>query len=135
MNRTNYKNQYIKDNYDRISLVIPKGQKNTLKSICSKLDLSINEYIKLLIKNDLRTGKSKISEMIHGFSEEDNAILDKWQIPQKYREMIEDFSYSKEDGYFIRLKKGYINDVKNSRIILVNKTSELRMIINKSRKK
>ena len=134
MNRTDYKNKHIKENYDRISLVLPKGKKSLLKSFCEKMDISLNEYIKLLIQADLRSGTSKMLSMMQGFTDEQRQMMDKWQIPEKYRDMIQDFHYSKEEGYFIRLKKGYINDVTGTRIIQTEKMKELRMTINKSRK-
>ena len=37
MTRTAYKNQHIKEHYDRINLVIPKGEKEKIKDICSKM--------------------------------------------------------------------------------------------------
>lgn len=134
MNRTDYKNQHIKENYDRINLVLPKGQKSILKDFCEQRGISLNEYIKLLIKADMRSGESKLLSMMSGFTEEQRQMMDKWQIPEKYRDMIQDFYFSKEDGYFIRLKKGYINDVTGSRIIQVEKMKDVRMTINKSRK-
>jgi hypothetical protein len=134
LNRTSYKNQFSKDNYDRINLVLPKGQKSILKDFCDKMDISLNEYIKLLIREDLKSGTSKILSMMSGFTEEQRQMMDKWQIPEKYRDMIQDFHYSKEEGYFIRLKKGYINDVTGSRIIHVEKLKDVRLTINKSRK-
>ena len=134
LNRTNYKNQHIKENYDRISLVLPKGQKSLLKGFCEQMDISLNEYIKLLIRADTRAGTSKLMSMMSGFTEEQRQMMDKWQIPEKYRDMIQDFHHSKEEGYFIRLKKGYINDVTGSRIIQVEKMKDVRMTINKSRK-
>ena len=134
LNRTDYKNQHIKDNYDRINLVLPKGQKSILKDFCERMDISLNEYIKLLIKADTKSGASKLMSMMSGFTYEQRQMMDKWQIPEKYRDMIQDFYYSKEDGYFIRLKKGYTNDATGSRIILVEKMKDVRMTINKSRK-
>lgn len=134
LNRTNYKNQHIKENYDRISLVLPKGQKSLLKGFCEQMDISLNEYIKLLIRADTRAGTSKLMSMMSGFTEEQRQMMDKWQIPEKYRDMIQDFHHSKEEGYFIRLKKGYINDITGSRIIQVEKMKDVRMTINKSRK-
>ena len=134
LNRTDYKNQHIKENYDRISLVLPKGQKSLLKDFCEQRGISLNEYIKLLIKADMRSGESKLMSMMSGFTEEQRQMMDKWQIPEKYRDMIQDFYFSKEDGYFIRLKKGYINDITRSRIIQVEKMKDVRMTINKSRK-
>lgn len=134
MNRTTYKNQHNKDHYDRINLVLPKGQKSILKDFCSQMDISLNEYIKLLIQEDTRSGTSKLMTMMSGFTEEQRQTMDKWQIPEKYRDMIQDFHFSKEDGYFIRLKKGYINDITGSRIIHVEKMKDVRLTINKSRK-
>lgn len=134
MRRTEYKNKHIKEHYDRVNLVIPKGQKEALKSFCQELNISVNEYIKLLIIDDTRSGGSKLLAKLNGFTEEQQKLLDKWQVPAKYRDMIQDFYYSKEDGYFIRLKEGYINDVTKSKIIHVDKMKEARAIINKSRK-
>lgn len=134
MNRTEYKNKHIKEKYDRISLVLPKGQKSLLKSFCEKMDVSLNEYVKLLIQADLSSGTSKMMSMMQGFTDEQRQMMDKWQIPEKYRDMIQDFHYSKEEGYFIRLKRGYINDITGTRIIKTEKMKELRMTINKSRK-
>lgn len=134
MNRTAYKNHHAKEHYDRFNLVLPKGQKQVLKEQCDLMGMSVNEYIRLLIQEDMRTGTSKLKEKMSGFSEEDQRTLDKWQVAEKYRSMIQDFHCSKEDGYFIRLKKGYINDVTGSRIIHVEKMQDVRRIINKSRK-
>lgn len=134
MNRTSYKNQHNKDHYDRINLVLPKGQKDLLKGFCEQMGVSLNEYLKLLIQEDTRSGTSKLMTMMSGFSEEDQRTLDKWQVAEKYRCMIQDFHCSKEDGYFIRLKKGFINDITGSRIIHVDKMQDVRKVINKSRK-
>ena len=49
--------------------------------------------------------------------------------------MIEDMSYSKEEGYFIYLKDGFTNDVTGSRSIRSEKTSEVRRVIGKTHKK
>ena len=135
MSRTTYKNQFTKDHYDRLNLVLPKGQKELLKEQCDKMELSVNEYIRLLIQDDMKTGTSNLKEKMSGFTEEQYRTMDKWQIPTKYRDMIQDFHHSKEDGYFIRLKKGYINDVTGSRIIQVEKMQQVRLTINKSHKK
>lgn len=49
--------------------------------------------------------------------------------------MIEGMSYTKEKGYFIYLKEGFINDVTGSRSIHCEKTSEVRRVIGKTHKK
>lgn len=60
---------------------------------------------------------------------------EKWQVPRKYHDMIEDLSYTKDEGYFIYLKEGYVNDVTGSRSIHCEKTSEVRRIIGKTHRK
>jgi hypothetical protein len=134
MDRNEYKNQFNKEKYDRFNLVLPKGQKEVLKELCDSIGMSVNEYVRLLIQEDIKSGQSKLKEKMSGFTEEQRQMMDKWQIPEKYRDMIQDFHFSKEDGYFIRLKKGFINDVTCSRIIHVEKLKDVRLTINKSHK-
>ncbi|WAW14776.1 hypothetical protein [Peptostreptococcus equinus] len=129
MNRTKYKNEYIKNKYDRLEVVLPKGKKSEIKNMCKNLNISINEYINMLISNDMQSGNSQINI---SDSNVDIELLRKWQIPKKYQGMIEYASYSKESGYFIRLKDGYINDTSGTRIINVKGTNEMRLTINKS---
>ena len=129
MTRTSYKNQHIKEHYDRINFVIPKGEKDRIKKICSEIGASVNEYLYMLVCNDLADGTSRMAEKKQGFNAEQERMLEKWQVPRKYYEMIEDLSYTKDEGYFIYLKKGYVNDVTGSRSIHCMKTSEVRRII------
>ena len=77
----------------------------------------------------------QIERKMAGFTEEDQRTLDIWQIAEKYRCMIQDFHCSKEDGCFIRLKEGFINDFTGDRIIHVEKMQEVRKYITKSHKK
>lgn len=134
MTRTAYKNQHIKEHYDRINFVIPKGEKDRIKKICSEIGASVNEYLYILVCNDLADGTSRMAEKKQGFNAEQERMLEKWQVPRKYYEMIEDLSYTKDEGYFIYLKKGYVNDVTGSRNIHCMKTSEVRRIIGKTHK-
>lgn len=71
MDRNQYINNYIKDKYDRLSLLLPKGLKNDLMALCGDLNISANEYIKSLIVNDLQGGKSAL------FSNDSNGTVDK----------------------------------------------------------
>ncbi len=135
MDRTAYKNRHIKEHYDRINLVIPKGEKDRIKKICFEIGASVNEYLYMLVCNDLADGTSRMAEKKQGFNAEQERMLEKWQVPRKYYEMIEDLSYTKDEGYFIYLKKGYINDVTGSRNIHCMKTSEVRRIIGKTHKR
>mgnify|MGYP002471002992 CR=1 FL=1 len=61
MNRTAYKNRYIKEHYDRINLVIPKGEKDRIKKICSEIGASVNEYLYMLVCSDLADGTSRMA--------------------------------------------------------------------------
>lgn len=130
MNKTEYKNKYKSEKYDRIELAVPKGEKDKIKQIAAELNVSVNEYLYNLFKEDLVLRNNKPNEP--KVLTEDMGLLEKWQVPKKYYEMIEECSYSEENGYFIRLKPGYINDATNTRIINCHKTSELRTMIPKS---
>ncbi len=135
MDRTAYKNRHIKEHYDRINFVISKDEKDRIKKICSEIGASANEYLYMFVCNDLADGTSRIVEKKQGFNAKQIQMLEKWQVPRKYYEMIEGLSYSKDEGYFIYLKKGYVNDVTGSRNIHCMKTSEVRRIIGKIRKR
>ena len=51
--RSKYINDYIKEKYDRINLMVPMGTKEAIKSQANAEGKSINEYIKGLISADL----------------------------------------------------------------------------------
>ena len=72
--------------------------------------MSVNEYLYALICDDLASGESKFGKKKQGFNEVQRRMLEKWQVPKKYYDMIEDMFYSKEEGYFIYLKDGFTND-------------------------
>lgn len=133
-NRNDYKNNHIREHYDRINLTIPKGKKALLKEVAGDLDMSVNEYIYALICKDTATGKSQLKKR-KCLTEEQIMQLDRWQIPAMYRQMIESFSGNKKDGYVIKLKQGYINDEAAGNLITVRTTHELRKIISKTHEK
>lgn len=135
MNRSKYKNEYQKENYDRVWLLMPKGQKDQIRNICNEAGISMNEYLYMLVCDDLASGQSRLLKKKQGFSEEQKILLQKWQVPAKYYDMIEDLSYDPEEGYYIYLKQGYINDSTGSRTIICRTTKEVRIIISKTHKK
>ncbi len=135
MDRTAYKNQHCREHYDRIYLTIQKGEKERVRAAASALGMSVNEYLYALVCDDLAAGESRLGKKKQGFNEEQRRMLEKWQVPRKYYDMIEDLSYTKDEGYFIYLKPGFINDVTGSRNIHCEKTSEVRRIIGKTHKK
>ncbi len=130
------KYQYIKDfnkeKYDRLSLYLPQGSKERISEALKDTGVSVNEYIGLLVSNDLAGGKSSILSDKPSFTDEQKEQLKKWQIPAKYFEMIESLSYSKGEGHKIVLKNGYINDATKSRVILCKTTGSLRRLISHS---
>lgn len=138
MTRTAYKNQHIREHYDRINLCIPKGEKAKIRAIADTMQISINEYLFRLICADLSGGESHISKQENKFTEEHQKMLDKWQVAAKYREMIESMHIVEINGmnkhYTIILKKGYINDATGSRNIYADKMQDIRRIITKSHK-
>ena len=135
MNRTEYKNQHRKEHYDTILFAFPKGKKERIKAAASGIGMSVNEYLFALVCDDLASGESRFGKKKQGFNEEQRRMLEKWQVPRKYHDMIEDLSYTKDEGYFIYLKEGYINDATGSRNIHCEKTSEVRRIIGKTHKR
>ena len=132
MNRSEYSNKYKKEHYDRINVLLPKGMKDKIKEASESMDASISEYLMLLVSEDISTGTSKLAEKKKGFTLEQEVLLQKLQVPKKYYEMIEDLSFDKNEGYFIHLKKGFINDITGNRNIICQTTKEVRTIIVKS---
>lgn len=132
MSRSDYINKHQKSHYDRINILIPKGMKTKIKEASESMDASVSEYIMLLISEDISTGKSKLAEKKKGFTPEQELLLSKLQVPKKYYEMIEDLSFDKDEGYFIHLKKGFINDITGNRNIICQTTKEVRTTIVKS---
>lgn len=128
--RTEYINEHAKDNYDKFNLLLPKGMKSQIKEVASNLEMSVSEYIQFLIKADIgEGGSSRTLAQKEKFSEEQVTLMEKWQIPKKYYEMIDSVSVSKDLGYCIFLKIGYINDITGNRTIQANKANEIRKLM------
>lgn len=51
--RTAYKNQYVKDNYERINLFVDLGMKDIIKETAKNKGKSVNSYINDAIKKSL----------------------------------------------------------------------------------
>ena len=49
-NQISYQNSYNKEKYYRISLMIPKGEKDRIKTAAAAAGESVNEYINKAIK-------------------------------------------------------------------------------------
>lgn len=120
MNRTDYKNEHRKAKYDRLELTLPNGWKDKLKEVSSIMGISVNEYVCRLIKQDI-DNDHKPEDMV--------TMLNRWEVQRKYHSMIESASYTKGQGYYIKLKKGFISDYSNSEEILCKNTRELRHVM------
>ena len=48
-NQIKYQNEFNKQRYDRINLMVPKGKKDELKQAASKQGISVNEYINRML--------------------------------------------------------------------------------------
>ena len=81
MDRTAYKNRHIKEHYDRINFVIPKGEKDRIKKIRSEIGASVNEYLYMHVCNDLADGTSRMAGKKQSFNAEQEWMLEKWQVP------------------------------------------------------
>lgn len=51
---TEYKNNFIKENYDRVNLTLPKGKKEIIKKAAAAAGESMNEYINQAILDRLK---------------------------------------------------------------------------------
>lgn len=47
-------NKYVKNNYDRLELLMPKGKKEVIKSYAEAVDESLNGYIKKAVTNRIK---------------------------------------------------------------------------------
>ena len=47
-------NKYMKDNYDRVNLTLPKGQKDRIKAHAESRDESVNAFINRAIDSQIK---------------------------------------------------------------------------------
>ena len=58
--RTQYMNERIKENYDQVKVVVPKGQKQVYKSYAKTVGKSLNGLINELLENEVnKNGNSE----------------------------------------------------------------------------
>ena len=80
----------------------------------------------------VKSHKVREEVLVDGFSASTIEQLEKWQIPKKYYEMIDCIDPTKETGYSITLKEGFINDVSGGRVIKVEKANLFRTVMKQS---
>ncbi len=88
MSRTEYKNQFNKEHYERINFSVPKGTKEVIKNLASSKGLSMNKYFLWLVMKD------------------QEGLFDNMQLAEKSREQILTMKGNSHDGYDIILKNG-----------------------------
>jgi hypothetical protein len=89
MNRTEYKNNFGREHYERINLVVPKGMKDIIKALASSKGMSVNAYMQDLVRKD------------------QCGLFDTMQIAEKNRDMISGITGNMHDGYDIIFKDGH----------------------------
>ena len=57
MNRTEYKNNFGREHYERINLAVPKGMKDIIKALASDKGMSVNAYYSTRCRLQKRTEK------------------------------------------------------------------------------
>lgn len=57
----NWNDANMKERYDRIQLVVPKGQREVIKDHAAALGVSVNAYILSLVEADLARGTGGVS--------------------------------------------------------------------------
>lgn len=89
MNKTEYKNKFNQDHYERINLAVPKGMKEVIKNLASEKGLSVNAYFLDLVHQD------------------QEGLFDKLQISDKNKQHIRSLQGNMHDGYDITFKDGH----------------------------
>ena len=56
---TRAKNKYNAENYERISLSVPKGEKNMIKAHAESMGESVNGFINRAIENQIKNDKKE----------------------------------------------------------------------------
>ena len=90
MDRTNYKNQFNAEHYERINFSVPKGMKEVIKNLASDKGMSMNKYFLFLSKK------------------EQEGLFDNMQLAEKSRDKILTVKGNTHDGYDVYFKDGRI---------------------------
>lgn len=52
--RNEYNNNFIKENYDRVNLTLPKGQKDVLKELLKKRGKTVNGFLQEVVEQEIK---------------------------------------------------------------------------------
>lgn len=89
MNRSEYKQQFYSDHYERIHLAVPKGMKQIIQNLASEKGMSVNAYLQDLIRKD------------------QEGMFDSMQVAEKNREMVSGIHGNMHDGYDVIFRDGH----------------------------
>lgn len=109
MNKTEYKNKFNEEHYDRIHLAVPKGMKNIIKNLASEKGMSVNAYLQDLVRKD------------------QEGMFNTMQIAEKNKEMLSGILGNMHDGYDIIFKNGHkihARTKKDVRLAIINYCKE-----------
>ena len=56
-NKVAYDNAFIKEKYDRINFVVPKGEKDAIKTAAERAGKSVNSYILEAVRKQMERGE------------------------------------------------------------------------------
>lgn len=90
MKRTEYKNQFNREHYDRINIALPKGMKEAFKERAKSKGMSLNAYIVDLMRQDQL------------------GMYDSMQIAEKNKDQIRSITGNAHDGYTITFTDGCV---------------------------
>lgn len=90
MDRTDYKNKFNDEHYERINFSVPKGMKQVIKNLASDKRMSMNKYFLFLINKD------------------QEGLFDNMQLAEKSRDKILTVKGNTHDGYDVYFKDGRI---------------------------
>lgn len=90
MNRTEYKNRFNQDHYERINFSVPKGMKQVIKDLASDKQMSMNAYFLHLVMKD------------------QEGLFDNMQLAEKSRDKLLTVKGNTHDGYDVYFKDGRI---------------------------
>ena len=73
LNAIKYRNTYNKENYDRMTVIMPKGRKDKIQDRAFELNKSVSAYINFLVEADL-DGLAAAKETSHKKMPNPNAL-------------------------------------------------------------
>lgn len=88
MNRTNYKNRYNDEHYDRINLSVPKGMKKVMRDMAADAGMTLNAYL------------------LHLIAKEQQELYDQMQLSAYAREKLLTIRGNTHDGYEVIFRDG-----------------------------